>query len=180
MAFKNGGATKWSDIDPSWPADAIKFYYPGTDSGTFDYFKEAIIGLEGKDTTSKHRGDGTASEDDNVLLRAVENDKNALGYFGFAYFQEAGKKLKAVEVNHGKGCVAPTIDTAISGAYAPLSRPLFIYTRESLLKEKPALLGFIKFYFDNAKKLVAQVGYVNTPDAVLKANQDKIAPLLPK
>ncbi|MBI5949665.1 MAG: PstS family phosphate ABC transporter substrate-binding protein [Chloroflexi bacterium] len=179
-AFKDGGATKWSDVDPSWPAENIKFYYPGTDSGTFDYFKEAIITLGGKDAAAKHRGDGTASEDDNVLLTAVEKDKNAIAYFGFAYYEEAGKKLKAVEVDHGAGCVPPTSENALSGKYAPLSRPLFIYTRESLLKERPEVLGFVKFYLDNVKKLVADVGYVNMPDALLKTQQDKLSAFLPK
>ncbi len=178
--FKDGGATKWSDIDPAWPAENIKFFYPGTDSGTFDYFKEAIITLEGKDKVTKHRGDGTASEDDNVLLTAVEKDKNAIAYFGFAYYEEAGKKLKALEIDNGAGCVPPTSANALSGKYAPLSRPLFIYTREALLKERPEVLGFVKFYMDNVKKLVPDVGYVSMPDATLKTQQDKLTPFLPK
>ncbi|MFN0093541.1 MAG: PstS family phosphate ABC transporter substrate-binding protein [Dehalococcoidia bacterium] len=178
MLFKNGGVKKWNEVDPSWPADDIKFYYPGTDSGTFDYFREAIIdGYGGKAATPplKHRGDGTSSEDDNILLRAVEGDKNAIAYFGFAYFQNEGKKLKALEINDkGKGCVGPSVDTALKGTYTPLSRPLFIYTRESLLKEKAQVLGFVKFFLDNAKKLVPEVGYVNVADDKAKVEAAKV------
>lgn len=183
LAFKDGGAKKWSDIDPSWPADDIKFFYPGADSGTFDYFREAIIdGYGGSAATPKlkHRGDGTASEDDNVLLRAVEGDKNAIAYFGFAYFQEAGKALKAVQVNDkGKGCVAPSLDNALTGKYTPLSRPLFIYTREALLKEKQQVLGFVDFYMKNTNKLSEEVGYVPMSAELLKKQTDKIEPFLP-
>ncbi|MSQ29529.1 MAG: protein sphX [Dehalococcoidia bacterium] len=174
MLFKDGGAKKWSDVDPSWPDDDIKFYYPGTDSGTFDYFKEAIITLAGKDTAAKHRGDGTSSEDDNVLLRAVENEKN-----GFAYYQEAAKKLKAVEVNDAnKGCVAPSANTVLAGTYTPLARPLFIYTRETYLRERPEVLGFVNFFLENGKKLVPEVGYVTMKDETLAAQVVKLTPFI--
>lgn len=176
--YKSGGATKWSDVNPAWPAENIKFYYPGPDSGTFTYFVEAAITAVDKE--SKHRSDGTASEDDNVLVRGVEGDKNAIGYFGFAHFQEAGKKLTAVSIDGGKGCVAPSFDAALNGTYVPLSRPLYIYTRESLLKERPEVLGFTKFYLDNMAKLVKEVGYVTLPEALTKTQQDKIAAFLPK
>ncbi len=179
-AFQNGGATKWSDIDPSWPADNIKFYYPGADSGTFDYFKEAtkLRGEASKEPS--HRSDGTSSEDDNVLVRGIEGDKNAIGYFGFAYFEGEGKKLKAVEVDGGKGCVAPSFDAALKGTYTPLSRPLFIYTAANILKEKPAVLGFLKFYMDNTVKLSKEVGYISLPADLLKTQQDKLSAYLPK
>lgn len=180
MAFKNGGATKWSDIDPSWPAENIKFYYPGADSGTFDYFKEAIkLGGE-KSSQPAHRSDGTASEDDNVLVKGIEGDKNAIGYFGFAYYEEAGKKLKAVEIDGGKGCVAPSFDAALKGTYTPLSRPLFIYTTKTLLKERQEVLGFVKFYVDNMNTLAKEVGYISLPDDLLKTQQAKVEPYLPK
>lgn len=178
LAFKNGGAKKWSDIRPEWPNENIKFFYPGADSGTFDYFKEAII--DGVDKNSQHRSDGTPSEDDRVLGLGVEKDKNAIGYFGFAYFEEAGGKLKAVEVDGGKGCVEPTFENALSGAYTPLSRPLFIYTRESLLKEKPEILGFVQFYLENLNELVKEVGYINMPNDLFQKQQDKVTPFLPK
>lgn len=178
LAFKNGGAKKWSDIRPDWPNEDIKFFYPGADSGTFDYFKEAAI--TGVDKDSKHRSDGTPSEDDNVLALGVEKDKNAIGYFGFAYFEEAGKKLKAVDVDGGKGCTKATYDNALSGSYTPLSRPLFVYTRESFLKEKPEALGFAKFYLDNLATLVKEVGYINMPKDLVQKQQDKLTPFLSK
>jgi phosphate transport system substrate-binding protein len=178
LMYRLGGAAKWSDVRPEWPAENIKFYYPGPDSGTFTYFVEEAITKVDKE--SKHRSDGTASEDDNILAKGVEGDKNALGYFGFAYYQEAGKKLKALQIDNGKGCVAPTFETALNGTYAPLSRPLFIYTRESFLKEKPEVLGLVKFYLDNTAELVKEVGYINLPGDLLAKNQAKVAPFLPK
>ncbi|MEX2245439.1 MAG: PstS family phosphate ABC transporter substrate-binding protein [Dehalococcoidia bacterium] len=175
--FKAGGVGQWSEIDPSWPAEDITFYYPGTDSGTFDYFVEEII--TGVDEAASHRGDGTASEDDNVLAQGVENNENAIGYFGFAYFQEAGQTLNAVAVDEGEGCVEPSLATALDGTYAPLSRPLFIYTRESLLEGKAEVLGFVNFYLENAENLATEVGYVPVPDDVLAAQVAKIEPFLP-
>ncbi len=175
--FKTDGAKKWSDVDPSWPAENIVLYYPGTDSGTFDYFVESVI--TATDKTAAHRGDGTSSEDDNVLAQGVEGDKGAIGYFGFAYYEEAGSRLKAASIDSGKGCVEPTFDNALKGNYAPLSRPLFIYTREKFLTEKPEVLGFVKYYLDNAEALVAEVGYINIPQDLLDKQQAKITPFLP-
>jgi phosphate transport system substrate-binding protein len=175
--FKTDGASKWSDIDPSWPDEDIVFYYPGTDSGTFDYFLEAII--EGVEEGATHRGDGTASEDDNVLALGIEGDDNAIGYFGFAYYQEAGQALKAVAVDSGGGCVEPTFEAALDGSYSPLSRPLFIYTRESFLSDKPEVLGLVNFYLDSTPTLVPEVGYVTMPDDLLQQQLDKLAPFLP-
>ena len=178
--FQKDGASKWSDINPAWPAENVKFYFPGADSGTFDYFKEAIK-LRGEASKEPpHRSDGTASEDDNVLVKGIEGDKNAIGYFGFAYLEEAGKKLKAVQVNGGSGCVAPTFDAALNGTYKPLARPLFVYTTQTFLKEKPEVLGFMKFYVDNMEKLAKEVGYISLPAELLKAQQEKVAPYLPK
>jgi phosphate transport system substrate-binding protein len=173
-----GTANKWSDVDPSWPDDTIVRFFPGTDSGTFDYFVEAII--EGVDKDAAHTGDGTASEDDNVLAQGVEGDKNAIGYFGFAYYQEAGQHLHAVAIDDGDGCVEPSLDTALDGSYKPLSRPLFIYTREKFLRERPELLGFTKFYIDHTNALSEEVGYIPLPDDVLAEQQAKLDPLLPE
>jgi phosphate transport system substrate-binding protein len=175
--FKTGGATNWNQVDPSFPDQDIVFYYPGTDSGTFDYFVEAII--EGVDEAATHRGDGTASEDDNVLALGIEQDENAVGYFGFAYFQEAGQALKAVQIDGGGGCVTPSFEAALDGTYVPLSRPLFIYTRESFLTGNPEVLGFSKFYMDNTPTLVEEVGYVTMPEDLLQTQLDKLTPFLP-
>ncbi|HXK32902.1 MAG TPA: PstS family phosphate ABC transporter substrate-binding protein [Dehalococcoidia bacterium] len=172
-----GQAQRWSDLDPSWPDDEIVLFFPGTDSGTFDYFVEAVI--EGVDETATHTGDGTTSEDDNVLAQGIEGEENGLGYFGFAYFQEAGQQLRAVAIDGGEGCVEPSIETALDGSYQPLSRPLFIYTRESFLRERPEVLGFIKFYIDNANELAQDVGYVPMPDSLQAEQEAKIEPFLP-
>ena len=174
QAFSAGGAEKWSDIDPSWPDEDIVFYYPGTDSGTYDYFVEAIIEeVEG----AAHRTDGTSSEDDNVLALGVEEDENAIGYFGFAYYQEAGDSLKAVEVDGGDGCIEPTFDNALAGDYAPLSRPLFIYSSDQILGESPQAVGFLNFLYENID-LVAEVGYITLPEDELTAQVSKLDPYL--
>ena len=175
--FSDTSVSKWSDINPQWPDDSINFYYPGTDSGTFDYFLEAII--ESVDENATHRGDGTPSEDDNVLAVGIENDEHAIGYFGFAYFQEAGQQLKAMSIDAGNGCVEPTFDNALNGTYAPLSRPLFIYTRESLLRDRLEVLGFVNFYLENVDTLVPEVGYVTMPAELLQRQVAKLEADLP-
>jgi len=175
--FRDGGATRWNEIDPSWPDDEIVKFFPGTDSGTFDYFVEAVI--EGVDENAAHTGDGTASEDDNVLAQGIEGDSNAIGYFGFAYFQEAGQALRAVAIDGGEGCVEPSLDAALDGSYQPLSRPLFIYTSERLLEERPEVLGFVHFYLANTNTLSEEVGYVPMPDDLLAEQQAKLEPFLP-
>ena len=172
-----GKVSTWDQLDPSYPAESIVRFFPGTDSGTFDYFVEAII--EGVDENASHTGDGTASEDDNVLAQGVEGDTNGLGYFGFAYFQEAGQNLKAIAVDGGEGCVEPSLDNALSGDYAPLSRPLFIYTDASILESKPEVLGFVNFYMENTNQLTEEVGYVPMPDDLLAEQVGKLAPYLP-
>jgi len=175
--YRSGGATRWSDIRSDWPSDTITFYYPGADSGTFDYFNEVII--EGVDEDSSHRTDGTSSEDDNLLVRGVEGDKNAVAYFGFAYYEAEQDRLNAVAVDDGNGCVEPSFDNALEGKYTPLSRPLFIYTTETLLKERPEVLGFIKYYVDNMAELAEEVGYVSLPEDRIAEQQAKVEPFLP-
>lgn len=176
QVFKAGGATRWSDIRPDWPDARLVTFYPGADSGTFDYFNEVII--EGVDKEATHRGDGTASEDDNVLAIGIEGDKNAIGYFGFAYYVGAGDTLKAVEIDGGNGCVEPSFENALSGAYTPLARPIFIYTTETLLRERPEVLGFIKFYIESLDEIVPQVGYVTMPADLTQQQLAKIEPFL--
>jgi len=164
QVFKEDGATKWNQVDASFPNESIVWYYPGTDSGTYDYFVEQII--EKVDEAAAHTSEGTSSEDDNVLAQGVEGDEFAIGYFGIAYYLEAGENLKAVQVDGGDGCVEPSAETALDGSYKPLSRPLFIYTRTSFLADRPEMAGFVKFYLENSQALVPEVGYVQLPDDV--------------
>ena len=175
--FKTDGVANWSDIDPSWPNEKIAGYVPGTDSGTFDYFVEAII--EGVSDDASHRGDFTSSEDDNILAQGLEADTYSIGYFGFAYFLEAGEALKAVAVDGGDGCVEPSFEAALDGSYQPLSRPLFIYTTEKYLSENPEVLGFINFYLENMQTLVPEVGYVTLPDNLYDEQVAKVTPFVP-
>lgn len=144
----------WRDVRPEWPAEEIKLYGPGTDSGTFDYFTEAIVGEE-----DASRPDFTASEDDNVLVQGVTGDRYSLGYFGYAYYVENTDKLKLVSIDGGAGCVAPTAETVQSGEYTPLSRPLFIYVSQDALA-RPEVKAFVRYYLTHASELVPQVGYV--------------------
>lgn len=176
--FTDDGASNWSEIDPEWPDEEIVFYFPGTDSGTFDYFVEAVLEEIDGDAAA-HRGDGTASEDDNVLAQGVSGDRYSVGYFGFAYFQEAGTGLRAVPVDGGQGCVEPTFDTALDGSYVPLSRSLFIYTTEELLGSREEMIGFVQFYLNNTNLLSAEVGYIPLPEDVLAEQRAKIEPFLP-
>lgn len=157
--WKPGSKVKtWKDIRPTWPNREIKLYGPGTDSGTFDYFTEAI---NGKSQLS--RSDFRKSEDDNVLVMGVAGNVDSLGYFGYAYYIENKNKVKVVPIKEGKAtAVAPNSDTINSGKYRPLSRPLYIYvSKKSLLR--PEVKAFINFYLKQAPKLVKQVGYVPLP-----------------
>lgn len=149
--------TSWNQVRPNWPAAPLKLFGAGADSGTFDYFTEAIVGK-----AKASRGDFTASEDDNVLVQGIANDKNALGYFGFAYYIENQKKLKAVAIDGGKGPVLPSAKTVEDGTYQPLSRPIFIYVSKKAT-EKPEVREFVEFYMQNTPQLVKQVKYVALP-----------------
>ena len=152
--IEDGTTKKWSDIDPSWPDEEIVFYSPGTDSGTYDYFDEVI--LDGSDLVKS----ATLSEDDNVLVQGVASDKNAIGFFGFAYYLENQDQLTAVSING----VAPTNETIESGEYTPLSRPLFVYAKNSALQENEAFYDFMKFTLEHAGEMAEAVGYVKLPD----------------
>lgn len=146
--------TRWNQIRPTWPDEEIKLYGPDTDSGTFDYFTEAIVGEE-----DASRDDYTASADDNVLVVGVQGDEGSLGYFGFAYYEESADVISAVAVDNGDGCVLPSRESIESGRYAPLSRPMYIYTKAQALA-KPQVRAFVEFYLENSTTLVAEVGYV--------------------
>ena len=151
-----GRINRWSDVNSSWPNEEMNLYGAGSDSGTFDYFTEVIVGEK-----AASRGDYTASEDDNVLVQGVVGDENALGYFGYAYYVENQDRLKALGVDNGNGPVKPNQETIESGKYAPLSRPLFVYVKKSAL-EKPQVEAYIE-YMLNAEivsPLVSETGYV--------------------
>ena len=151
----------WNDVRPEWPDQPIALYGPGTDSGTFDYFTDVIVGEEGAS-----RPDYTASEDDNVLVQGIADDEDALGYFGYAYYVENTDKLKLVAVDGGEGCIAPSRETILDGAYSPLSRPIFVYVRKNLREERPEVAEFMRFYLTEGPALVQEVGYVEAPDGV--------------
>ncbi len=170
-----GKIMKWSDVRPEWPAQPIKLYGPGTDSGTFDYFTEAI-NHKGKAS----RGDFTASEDDNILVRGVEGDKYAIGYFGFAYYAAHQDKLKAVKIDWDKdsvGAVGPSKETVINGTYNPLSRPIFIYVNKKSAQTKPEVTQFVEYYLKNAAKMSSDVKYVPFPDSTYEACRSRFAKL---
>ena len=158
---------KWSDVNPSFPAEPVNRFMPGADSGTFDYFTETINGKVDSATQF-----ATPSEDDNVLVTGVAGDVNAIAFFGYAYYVENSDKVKAVEIDGGSGCVAPTDETINSNQYAPLSRPLFIYPNTDKAKERPELKAFVDFYLDNAQALSSEVGYVALPDDLLQKSKD--------
>ncbi len=163
-----GKITKWNQINAAWPDAPFKLYGPGTDSGTFDYFTEAVTGGKGKS-----RPDYTASEDDNTLVQGIAKDTNALGYFGYAYYAENTDKLKAVPIVNPKTgkAVLPSEASVKDGTYAPLSRPIFIYVSTKSL-ERPEVRKFVEFYLTHGPDLVKEVKYVALPsDAYEKGLQ---------
>jgi phosphate transport system substrate-binding protein len=159
-----GKVSKWKDVDPSWPDQPLKLYGAGADSGTFDYFTEAVVGK-----AKASRGDYTASEDDNVLVQGIENDANALGYIPFAYYEPHKEKMKAVAVDWGKGqgCVAPSLDNVLAGTYNPLARPLFIYVSKKSA-DKPEVKEFVEFAMTKGPALIREVKYLPLPDEAYK------------
>lgn len=163
-----GKITNWNQIRPDFPDQKLGLYGAGTDSGTYDYFMDAIVGEE------ESRGDYTASEDDNTIVQGVSADPGAIGFFGFAYFEENADKLKLVEIDSGDGCVLPTAETIQDGSYAPLSRPEFIYIKKTSL-DNPAAKAFASFQTDAAnKELISEVGYVPFPDQIYTAVQERL------
>jgi phosphate transport system substrate-binding protein len=136
--------TTWDQVNPDFPKEPVELFGPGTDSGTFDYFTDVVNGEEGAS-----RSDYNASEDDNVIVQGVAGSPNALGYFGFTYFEENTDSLRAVEIDSGDGCVAPSVETAQDGSYVPLSRPLFVYVNDASYADKPQVREFVDFYVEN-------------------------------
>ena len=157
----NSKIKTWKQVNPTWPNEEIKLYGPGPDSGTFDYFTEAVMG---KSRASRH--DYTASEDDNVLVTGIAGSKYSLGYFGYAYYLENKSKIQAAAIDAGKGAIAPNGETIASGNY-PLSRPLFIYVSKQAAQD-PLVEAFVEFYLENAPTLAKQVGYSELPSHIYK------------
>ena len=156
-----GRIMTWRHVRAEFPNEPLNLYGPGVDSGTYDYFTEAVVGTEGAS-----RGDFTPSEDDNVLVQGVAGDPNSLGFFGLAYFESNRDRLKLVSVDGGRGCVAPSAATVADGTYQPLARPLFIYINPAHVAQKPEIATFVTFYLRNAKQLVGDAGYIPLSDQV--------------
>ena len=164
-----GTITNWNQVDPSFPDEPLTLTGAGTDSGTFDYFTDVINGEEGASRT-----DYNPTENDNVTVQAVEGDKGGLGYLGYSYFEQSQDTLKAVEVDSGDGCVAPSAETAQDGTYTPLSRPLFIYVKTESLQTKPQVSGFVDYYLNNLDTLAEAALFIPVPDDVVSENLSKL------
>lgn len=168
-----GKIKRWNQVNPEWPAEEFHLYGPGIASGTYDYFTEAIVGKSGAS-----RGDYTASEDDNVLVQGIAGDKNGLGFFGLAYYEENKDKLRLVGVENEKGVVIPTAETVKNGTYAPLSRPVFIYV-SGAAAQRPEINAFVNFYLEEAAVLVPEVGYIPLTDPEYKQERSKFEAFAP-
>lgn len=154
-----GQIANWNQIDPSFPDVPLALFGPGTDSGTFDYFTEAVNGEEGASRT-----DYQSSEDDNVLVQGVQGARGATSYFGYTYYEENAETLKAVQIDSGNGCVEPGTETVRDGSYTPLARPLFIYVSKSAYQEKPQVKGFVDFYVAEIDQIAEAAQYVSLND----------------
>ncbi|CUR54618.1 Phosphate transport system substrate-binding protein [metagenome] len=154
-----GKVSNWNQVDPSFPDEKISLFGPGTDSGTFDYFTGEINGEEGASRT-----DYEATEDDNVTVQGVSGTPGAMGYFGFSYFEENADTLKAVSVDSGSGCVAPSAETAQDGTYTPLARPLFVYVNNASYSDKPQVKAFVDFYIDNLPGITEAAKFIALND----------------
>jgi phosphate transport system substrate-binding protein len=156
-----GKVMQWADVKQGWPNQKITLYGAGSDSGTFDYFTEAVVGK-----AKASRGDYTASEDDNVLVTGIENDTNSLGYIPYAYYAPHAAKMKALAIDWGKGqgCQMPTLENVLAGKYNPLSRPLFIYVSKKAAETKPEVREFVEFTMQNSIPLIREVKYLPLPD----------------
>jgi phosphate transport system substrate-binding protein len=159
----------WKDVDASFPDEKLSLFGPGTDSGTFDYFTDEINGEEGAS-----RSDYSATEDDNTIVTGVSGEKGGLGYFGFSYFEENQDKLKALEVDSGKGCVAPSVATAQDGSYSPLARPLFVYVKLSSLQDKQGVEEFVRYALDNEQTIAEEAQFVPLSQAQIDQQVQKL------
>ncbi len=152
--------TSWQDLDPSFPDQEIALFGPGTDSGTYDYMANDVIGSEEEAT----RDDYEASEDDNVLVQGVAGTEGATGYFGYSYYEQNADSLKALAIDDGNGCVAPSAETAQAGEYTPLSRPLFIYVDKAKYQENEAVREYVDFYVANLEQIAEEAQFIPLSD----------------
>ena len=160
--------TSWNQVDPSFPDVPLGLFGPGTDSGTFDYFTEAINGESGASRT-----DYSPSEDDNIILQGVAGEAGGTGYFGLSYVEENADSIKAVEVDGGAGCVYPSKETVQDGSYAPLGRPLFVYVKNSSYADKPQVRAFIDYYVENSADIADAALFIGlTEEQQVKATED--------
>jgi len=162
-----GKIMKWNQIRKNWPDKEMHLFGPGTASGTYDYFTEAIVGK-----TGSSRGDFTASEDDNVLVQGIKNDVSALGFFGLAYYEENKQFLKVVPIDNGKGAVLPSIATILDNSYSPLSRPLYMYVNDNAIK-RAEVVEFVNYMFENIKALTTEIGYIPLQDEKYTTEKQK-------
>jgi phosphate transport system substrate-binding protein len=174
--FEEGGAKTWNQVDSSFPNEKIAIFAPDTESGTYDFFNEEVLG-DPAEGGKKPRSDYTASSDDNTLVQGVEGEANSWGYFGYAYYQNNKEGLKIIKVaEKGTTGIEPTAQTIESGDY-PLSRPLYIYVKEDALK-RPEVQQFVKFYLEQTPQLIADVGYVAAPQEDYAQGLSKLQPFL--
>ncbi|MFE6254794.1 phosphate ABC transporter substrate-binding protein PstS family protein [Agromyces sp. NPDC057865] len=167
-----GAVTNWNQVDPSFPDEPLTLFGPGTASGTFDYFTDAINGEEGAS-----RIDYAASEDDNVTIDGVKSEAGATGYFGLTYLEENTELVRGLEVDGGDGCVFPSVETVQDGTYTPLSRPLFIYVSNASYAEKDAVKAFVDYYVDNTISIAESALFVPLTDEQTRTAQDELASL---
>jgi len=166
----HGNVKRWNQIRADWPDAPLNLYGPGADSGTFDYFTETVVGK-----LKSSRADFTASEDDNVLVQGISRDKNAIGYIGYAYYEENKNKLKLISIDAGKGAVLPSDETVMKSTYSPLSRPLFIYVSAKSASNKPEVKEFVDFYLKNAPVLTKKAKFIPLPQSLYDLVQTRFS-----
>lgn len=168
----HGNIKKWNQVKPQWPDSPLNLYGPGADSGTFDYFTEAVVGK-----IKSSRADFTASEDDNVLVQGISRDRNALGYIGLAYYEENKTKLKLIAVDSGKGAILPSEETVMNSTYSPLSRPLYIYVNMKSVTGKPEVKEFVDFFIKNAPVLTKKAKFIPLSQSLYSLVQSRFTSL---
>lgn len=166
-------AKNWQDIDPSFPDQAITGFIPGTDSGTYDYMASEVVDPDAEEPAL--RSDFEASEDDNVLVNGVSTTPGAVGFFGYTYYEENTDKLKALEIDGGGGCVAPSAETAQDGSYTPLARPLFIYVNNASYTDNPAVAEFTDYYVANLATIAEGAAFIPLNETDYAATQEALA-----